>query len=122
MAWSARTARWVIVAVHSVLLAIPPFVTSFGLGTSPATGAAVVAVPVVLAVLALQLRHSFAIARGARPHGVLWTLLPWFACSWATRQACLLASAPMVLRRCRLPVALAAPVLGTALAVVVMFD
>ncbi len=131
MAWSARTARWVIVAVHSVLLAIPPFVTSFGLGTSPATGAAVVAVPVGLAVLALQLRHSFAIARGARPRGVLWTLLalavlvylplPWFGWSWATMQACLLASAPMVLRRWRLAVALAAPVLGTDLAVVVMF-
>ena len=131
MAWSARTARWVIVAVHSVLLAIPPFVTSFGLGTSPATGDAVVAVPVGLAVLALQLRHSFAIARGARPRGVLWTLLalavlvylplPWFGWSWATMQACLLASAPMVLRRWRLAVALAAPVLGTDLAVVVMF-
>src|SRR6266545_1839031 len=131
MAWSARTARWVIVAVHSVLLAIPPFVTSFGLGTSPATGDAVVAVPVGLAVLALQLRHSFAIARGARPRGVLWTLLalavlvylplPWFGWSWATMQACLLASAPMVLRRWRLAVALAAPVLGTDLAMVVMF-
>src|SRR6266511_2022283 len=131
MAWSARTARWVIVAVHSVLLAIPPFVTSFGLGTSPATGAAVVAVPVGLAVLALQLRHSFAIARGARPRGVRRTLhtqtvlvylpLPWFGWSWATMQACLLASAPMVLRRWRLAVALAAPVLGTDLAMVVMF-
>jgi two-component system sensor histidine kinase DesK len=131
MAWSDRTARWVIVAVHGVLLVVPPFVVSFGLGTSPATGSAMVAVPAGLAVLALQLRHSFAIARGARPRGVLWTLLGlallvylpllWWGWSWVAMQACLLASMPMVLRRWRLAVALAAPVAGTDLALVVTF-
>jgi signal transduction histidine kinase len=88
-------------------------------------------VPAGLAVLALQLRHSFAIARGKHPRGVLWTLLalavlvylplPWFGWSWVAMQACLLASAPMVLRRWRLAVALAAPILGTDLAPVALF-
>lgn len=129
MAWSTGKARWVIAAVHVVILAVPPFVTSFGLGTSPATGAAVVALPLGLAALALQLRHSFAIARGARPRGARWTLLalavlvylplPWWGWSWAAMQACLMASAPMVLRRWPLAVALAAPVLGSDVAVVV---
>jgi two-component system, NarL family, sensor histidine kinase DesK len=131
MAWSARTARWVIVAVHVVILAEPPFVTSFGLAGNPATGAAVLALPAGLAVLALQLRHSFAIARGERPRGVPWTLLalavlvylplPWWGWPWVAMQACLLASVPMLLHRWPLAVALAAPVVGTGLAVVVLF-
>ncbi len=127
-AWSTPTATWMLVAVHLVILTIPPAITSFGLGDEPPRGPAMVAIPLGLGVLALQLRHSFAIARGRRPRGVWWTLLAlavlvyvplgWFGWSWVAMQATLMASAPIVLRRWHLAVALAAPVLGTDLAVV----
>jgi two-component system sensor histidine kinase DesK len=79
-------------------------------------------------VLALQLRHSFAIAHGRCPRRAWWTLLAlavlvylplgWFGWSWVAMQASLMASLPIVLRRWPLAVALAAPALGTDLAVV----
>jgi two-component system sensor histidine kinase DesK len=128
MAWRTHTAPWMIVAVHLAILAVPPAITSFGISGEPATGPAMVAIPLGLAVLAIQLRHSFAIARGRRPRGALWTMLalavlvylplPWFSWSWVWMQASLMASLPMVLRRWPLAVALAAPVLATDLAVV----
>ena len=92
MALRPRTASWMLVAVHLAILAIPPAITSFGLGDEPATGPAAVAVPLGVGVLALQLRHSFAIAHGRRPRGAWWTLLAlavlvyvplgWFGWSW----------------------------------------
>jgi two-component system, NarL family, sensor histidine kinase DesK len=128
MALRARTASWMLVAVHLAILAIPPAITSFGLGEEPATGPAAVAVPLGVGVLALQLRHSFAIAHGRRPRGAWWTLLAlavlvyvplgWFGWGWVAMQASLMASLPIVLRRWPLAVALAVPVLATDLAVV----
>ena len=128
MALRPRTASWMLVAVHLAILAIPPAITSLGLGDEPATGPAAVAVPLGLGVLALQLRHSFAIAHGRRPRGAWWTLLAlavlvyvslgWFGWSWVAMQASLMASLPIVLRRWPLAVALAVPVLATDLAVV----
>ena len=123
-----RTASWMLVAVHLAILSVPPAITSFGLGEEPATGPAAAAVPLGLGVLALQLRHSFAIAHGRCPRGAWWTLLAlavlvylplgWFGWSWVAMQASLMASLPIVLRRWPLAVALAAPALGTDLAVV----
>jgi two-component system, NarL family, sensor histidine kinase DesK len=128
MALRARTASWMLVAVHLAILAIPPAITSFGLGEEPATGRVAVAVPLGVGVLALQLRHSFAIAHGRRPRGAWWTLLAlavlvyvplgWFGWGWVAMQASLMASLPIVLRRWPLAVALAVPVLATDLAVV----
>jgi two-component system sensor histidine kinase DesK len=128
MALRPRTASWMLVAVHLAILSIPPAITSFGLGDEPATGPAAVAVPLGLGVLALQLRHSFAIAHGRRPRGAWGTLLAlavlvyvplgWFGWSWVAMQASLMASLPIVLRRWPLAVALAVPVLATDLAVV----
>lgn len=125
-AWSIPKARSVIIVVHLAILAPPPIIVSFGIAANPATGPAVIAVPLGLAVLALQLRHSFALARGEHPRGRLWTLLalavlaylpiPWFGWGWVFMQACLMASAPMVLPRWPAAVALAAPVLGTDVA------
>jgi two-component system, NarL family, sensor histidine kinase DesK len=128
MALRPRTASWMLVAVHLAILAIPPAITSFGLGEEPATGPAAVAVPLGVGVLALQLRHSFAIAHGRRPRGAWWTLLAlavlvyvplgWFGWGWVAMQVSLMASLPIVLRRWPLAVALAVPVLATDLAVV----
>jgi two-component system sensor histidine kinase DesK len=122
---NGRTAPWLLVAVHLAIISVPATVTSFGLGGAQATGPAAVALPLGLAVLALQLRHSFAIARGRRPRGVLWTLsalgaliyvpLPWFGWGWVAMQACLMASLPLVLRGWPLAAALAAPIVGTDL-------
>ena len=77
-------------------------------------------------LVALQLRHSFAAARGERPRGGWWTLLamavlvygplPWLTWNWAATQVLLMASAPMVARSRPLAVALAAaPAAGTVL-------
>jgi two-component system sensor histidine kinase DesK len=128
MALTPRTASWMLVAVHLAIIAVPPAITSFGLGGEPPSGPAAVAIPLGLGVLALQLRHSFAIAHGRHPRGALWTLLalavlvylplPWFGWSWVAMQATLMASVPIVLRRWPLAAALAAPVLATDLAVV----
>jgi two-component system sensor histidine kinase DesK len=77
-------------------------------------------------LVALQLRHSFAAARGQRPRGGWWTLLamavlvyaplPWLTWNWMATQVLLMASAPMVARSRALAVALAAaPAVGTVL-------
>ena len=130
-AFSRRSAPWMLVAVHVVILAVPPIITSFGLGGAPGTGPAMLAVPLGLGVLALQLRHSFAIARGRRPRGALWSLLalavlvylpiPWLGWGWVPMQASLMASMPLALRGRPLAVALAVPVVGTDLAVIRLF-
>jgi two-component system sensor histidine kinase DesK len=128
-AWSMPKARWFLVAVHLAVLAPAPVIVSFGIAGEPGTGPAVIAVPLGLAILALQLRHSVALARGVHLRGGLWTLLalavlvylplPWFGWSWVWMQACLMASAPMVLPRWPAAVAVAAPVLGTDVVTVV---
>jgi len=123
--------RWIIVAVHVSMLAVPPIYVSVGLGSDPPTGPAVLAVPLGVAVLALQLRHSFALARGHRPRAVWVTVsllvvlvyapLPVFSGNWVAQQACVLASTPLVLRGRLLGVAIAASVLGTALSIVLIY-
>jgi two-component system, NarL family, sensor histidine kinase DesK len=79
-----------------------------------------------LAIGALQLRHSFAAARGERPRRWPWTLLAlavlvylpmvWFTWDWAAMQYFVIASAPMLLRGRPAAIMLAAPIVGTAAA------
>lgn len=126
--WSSTKGRLVILAVHLVLLAIGPITTSFGIAGEPASGPAGIAIPLGLAVLGLQLRHSFAIAQGRRPRGVAFTVLAlallvylplfWFGWSWASLQVCLITSLPIVLRGWPLATAIAIPILATDWAVV----
>jgi two-component system sensor histidine kinase DesK len=76
-----------------------------------------------VAIGALQLRHSFAAARGQRPRGWRWTLLTLlvlvylpmvrFAWDWAPIQYCVIASALMLLRGWPAAIMVAAPILGT---------
>ena len=127
-ALSRRTATWLLVAVHVASLAAPPAITSFGIMDEPATGSPLVAIPLGLGVLLLQLRHGLAMARGRRPRAAWWTLLAlaalvylpllWFGWNWVYMQVALMASMPMVLRGWRLAVALASPVVATDLMVV----
>jgi two-component system, NarL family, sensor histidine kinase DesK len=131
MAWTTRRARWLIVAVTVAVLAIPVGVTSFGVADNPPRGNALVAVPLALALLALQLRHSFTAARGERPRGALLTLLAlavtvylplrWFGWNWYPTEGFLMGSAAMLLPRWLAAAAITAVVLGTDLAVVVSF-
>jgi two-component system sensor histidine kinase DesK len=124
--WSVRQAGWLIVAVAVTTIAIgpPTLLTVFGYPGGPPSGPAAVVFPLALGVLALQLRHSFAIARGERPGGVLLTLLAqavlvylplhWFGWSpWVSLQTTLMASLPLVLRGWRLAAAVAAPLVAT---------
>lgn len=117
--------RWLMIAVTTVVVAIP--VTFSSLGTPGLRPVVSPLVPVTLgaALLALQLRHSFSAARGERPAGAAWTLglmvllayIPLFKLggNWPAAQALVSASALMTLRgRLALAVA-AAPIIGTSI-------
>jgi len=127
--WSTQKARWFLVAVHVAIIEISPILTSFGSPGVPATGNPAIAFPLGLAILAIQLRHSFAVARGERPRGAWWTFLAlvvlvylpmmWFGVYWVSTQICVMASLPMVVHGRKAIVAAAVPVAGTAIANVV---
>jgi two-component system sensor histidine kinase DesK len=85
------------------------------------------------ALIALQLRHSNAAARGERPRGGTWTLLALallvygpmvkYTYDWAGNQALIIASALMVVRPRRLALAIAtAPVVGTIVYMIVFWQ
>jgi two-component system, NarL family, sensor histidine kinase DesK len=122
--WTVRRARWLLVGLHLALLAVAPVLTITGFDGSPGNPAVVV--PVALTVGALQLRHSFAAARGERPRGWQWSLLALvllvylpmvrFTWDWAAMQYFVIASAAMVLHGRPAAVAVAAPVLGSVAA------
>jgi two-component system, NarL family, sensor histidine kinase DesK len=70
--WNVRRARWFLAALHVPAMAIPLVNAVTGVVGDPGSPVVVV----VLAALAaggLQLRHSFAAARGERPPGWQWT-------------------------------------------------
>ena len=122
--WTARRARWFLFGLHMALLAVAPLFTIAGFDGDP--GNPLVSVPAAVAIGALQLRHSFAAARGERPRAWRWTLLGLivlvylpmvrFAWDWAPMQYFVIASAPMVLRGWPAAVTVAAPILGTVAA------
>jgi two-component system sensor histidine kinase DesK len=126
--WTTRRARWLIVAITVSVVVLPAWITSFGLVGNPARGNAVAALPPALAILALQLRHSFAFARGERPRRALLTLpalavlvylpLPWFGWNWFVAQVFLMASGAMLLSRRLAAATIVAIVLGTDLAAI----
>jgi len=119
---TVRRARWFLLGLHIALLAVAPVFTITGFEGD--TGSPAIAVPAALAIGALQLRHSFAAARGERPRGWPWTLsaltvlvyLPmvWFGMGWAPMQYFVIASAVMLLRGWPTGIAVAAPLLATA--------
>lgn len=122
--WIPGRPRLVLVIVTVAITALSPVFSV--LGTPTINPGSVPAVPVLLglALLTLQLRHSFAAARGGRPRAWGWTLLamaalvyaplPWFTYNWLATQDLLMASVLMVLRGRLALVAAAAPAAGTA--------
>src|SRR5499433_2391697 len=123
---TVRRARWFLLGLHVALLAVAPVFTITGFEGDP--GSPAIAVPAAVAIGALQLRHSFAAARGERPRAWPWTLLAlavlvylpmvWFGMGWAPMQYFVIASAVMLLRGWPAGIAVAAPLLATAAAVV----
>jgi len=106
-AWSPRRARWFLVAAHLPFILTSPIYAITGLD-GPQARYPVVPLIAGLAIGALQLRHSFAAARGERPRGWQWTFLmlivlvylpmPWFTGNWIDMQLFVVVSAIMLLR------------------------
>lgn len=104
-----RQAWWLLVALHVPLVAVPVSFTWIGVVGLPGQGP-LVAVVLGIAMGFLQLRHSLAAARDARPSGWVWTLVlllafvylpPWllgWGQLWLGAQFCAVASALMLLR------------------------
>lgn len=121
--WTVRRAPWLLVALHIPFVAAPPLFTITRRPDMP-TSDVVVLVMLALVLAVLQLRHSVAASQGRRPAGwaasflalaaVVYLPLWWYTWDWATSQWMVIASAAMLLRGRLAPVAVGAPVLGTA--------
>jgi two-component system sensor histidine kinase DesK len=129
--WLTRRARWFLAAMNAPFIAECPVYTIAGSFGQP-SGDPVLVVLLGLAMGVLQLRHSFAAARGERPAGWQWTFvalavvvyLPmhWFTWNWAATQIPLIASAAMLLRGRLRVAAIAAPILSTAVTALVVLS
>jgi two-component system sensor histidine kinase DesK len=123
--WTPRRSRSLLVAVHLPFAVAPPIYTILGL-QGRSKGAVSVIAPLGAAIAALQLRHSFASARGERPKLWLWTLallitlvyIPMvrFTWNWAAMQVFVIASSAMLLRGHAAAIGVIAPIVGTAAA------
>jgi two-component system, NarL family, sensor histidine kinase DesK len=121
--WAIARSPWFLVALHVPFAAAAPLfvITRHQL----AAGSVVLVVLAAIGIGGLQLRHSFAAARGERPAGGLWTFLAlvalvyvpigWFGQVWFTTQWFVVASGAMVLRGIPAVVAVAAPILNQSL-------
>jgi two-component system sensor histidine kinase DesK len=122
MWWSPRRSRILLVAAHLPFLVYAPLLT--GVGFQEPRQAAWLVVPMAISIAALQLRHSFAAARGVLPRAWPFTLvalgilvyapLPWFQWDWTSLQFTFMASVAMLLRGRVMQVLIAASLLGTA--------
>jgi two-component system sensor histidine kinase DesK len=125
--WSTRRSRSLLVAALLPFLVLGPLITAVGLQEPPQSWWLVG--PLAIAIGALQLRHSFAAARGVLPRGWPLTLLalgllvyvplPWFQWDWASTQWMFIASVAMLLSGRVMKVLIVAPLLGTFLAAVI---
>jgi two-component system sensor histidine kinase DesK len=125
--WNTRRSRGVLVAAHVPFLVLSPLITAVGL-EEPPRSAWLVAL-LAIAIAALQLRHSFAAARGVLPRHWPFTLvalgllvyvpMPWFVWDWANTQWMFIASVAMLMRGRARNVLLVAIVLGTAIWVLI---
>jgi two-component system, NarL family, sensor histidine kinase DesK len=98
-------ARWFLVGLHLPFVAVPAVITITA--SEDPRGGPLIVVPLVLAIGGLQLRHSFAAARGERPRHWPWTLLAlaalayvpmvWLSWRWYTTLWFVIASAAMLL-------------------------
>ncbi|MFC7109183.1 histidine kinase [Nonomuraea rubra] len=105
--WVLRHPRWPLIALHVPLAAQAPVYTSLGVDGSPPTDP-LPAILLAAVILALQLRHSLAAARGERPARWRWSLTAilllthapiWLlGLNWISISALTMASILMLLR------------------------
>jgi two-component system, NarL family, sensor histidine kinase DesK len=117
--WTVRRTRWFLVGLHLPFVAVPAVITITA--SEDPRGSPLVVVPLVLAIGGLQLRHSFAAARGERPRHWPWTLLAlavlvygpmlWLGWRWYTALWFVVGSAAMLLPRRLAALVIAAQVL-----------
>jgi two-component system sensor histidine kinase DesK len=127
MWWSTRRSRGLLVAALLPFLVLGPLITAVGLEEPPRS--AWIVVLLAIAIGALQLRHSFAAARGVLPKGWPMTLLAlgflvyvpliWFQWDWGSMQWFFIASVAMLLHGRVMKVLIITPLLGTFLACVI---
>jgi two-component system, NarL family, sensor histidine kinase DesK len=106
--WTPPHPRWIMVAGTLAVTSTSPLFTVLGTPGEPGVHDPVIPIACGGALAALQLRHSFAAARGVRPRGGVWTLLimaalvfvpmHWYTWNWLAMVSLLTASAAMVLR------------------------
>jgi two-component system, NarL family, sensor histidine kinase DesK len=107
---TVRQATWLVAVLHVPIVAVPVLFTALGTAGLPRAPHALAAVPMGLALLALQLRHSLAATRDRRPAGWAWTLaataalaygpfpLPEWREFWLSAAWCPMASVLLLLR------------------------
>lgn len=127
MWWSKRRSRALLVAALLPFLVLGPLITTVGLEEPPRS--AWIVVPLAIAIGVLQLRHSFAAARGALPTGwpvtflalgaLVFVPLFWFQWDWGSMQWFFIASVAMLFRGRVMKILMIAPLLGTCLACVI---
>jgi two-component system sensor histidine kinase DesK len=125
---SSPMATALIVLPATLATGLPVEAEGWGNGIPAQFSLAAVA-PLGIVALSLQLRHSFALARGERPRGAVWTALalmavaylplPWFGWSWLALQALVVASVPVILSGRAALAAAALPGIGTTVGVLV---
>jgi two-component system, NarL family, sensor histidine kinase DesK len=125
--WSTRRSRGLLVVALLPFLVLGPLITAVGLEEPPQPWWVVG--PLAIAIGALQLRHSFAAARGVQPRGwpitllalglLVYVPLAWFQWDWASTQCMFIASVAMLLRGRAMKIFIVAPLLGTYLAAVI---
>jgi two-component system sensor histidine kinase DesK len=119
-----RRAPWLLVAIHVPIVVAPVVFTVTGL--SLYRGPAIPAILCALVAGAVQLRHSFAAARGERPAGWVWTFLLllgfvygpmlFFAWNWASMQIFVIMSGALLLRGWPRVAVIALPMVVTPIA------
>jgi two-component system sensor histidine kinase DesK len=119
-----RRAPWLLVAIHIPFIIEPAVFSITGLEIGP--GNPFLAIGAALVAGAVQLRHSFAGARGGRPAGWRWTFLlllaavygpmPFLLWNWTPIQSFVVVSAALLLRGRLRVVAIVVPIVATSIA------
>ena len=106
--FTAHRARWLLAALHPMMIGAPVWYTAFGTPLAPPLGRPVPVLAAGLALVLLQLWHSLAATRLARPRGwpatyagvlaLAYVPHPWWAPSWVEASWFAMASSLMLLR------------------------
>ncbi|MGH3713020.1 MAG: histidine kinase [Micromonosporaceae bacterium] len=106
--FTAYRARWLLAALHPMMIGAPVWYTAFGTPLAPPLGSPVPVLGAGVALVLLQLWHSLAAVRLDRPYGwpatyagvlaLAYVPHPWWAPSWVEASWFAMASSLMLLR------------------------